>query len=322
VTEPQHGDRPHSPGPSLLPIGFAAGIACILVGLIINPKVIVPIGAVIAVVCGFLWARDATTEFRSEPVAPIEPERGEVRESTDAPAIPADQGEAAMPQPETGERFPRSRFLEGATLGLGGVIGGLVTVPAIGFMILPAFKDQGYPNVDLGPLENFTEGKWFVTKFFTHPDLGEVSHRTAYIRNNGPLNGKPSFTIISNRCAHLGCPVQPNGPVQDNQKKDVDGKKGQRITMIPAIPAGGYGCPCHGGQYDVEGNVVSGPPVRALDRYEFAVVDGRLILGKPYSVSHVKGEGKDALIHKYKLAGPGQHVHGLEQLLYPLQPPH
>jgi Rieske Fe-S protein len=320
--EPQHGDRPHSPGPSIYPIGFAAGIACILVGLIINPMVIVPIGAAIAIVSGFLWARDATKEFRGEPVGAIKPERGGPPESTAAPAVPADRGEAAMPEPEPGERFPRSRFLEGATLGLGGVIGGLVTVPAVGFMIIPAFKGQGYPQVDLGPLENFPEGKWFVTKFFTHPDDGEVSHRTAYIRNNGSLNGEPSFTIISNRCAHLGCPVQPNGPVQDNQKKEVDGKKGQRITMIPTIPAGGYGCPCHGGQYDVEGNRISGPPVRALDRYEFAVVDGHLVLGKPYSVSHVKGEGKNARIHKYKLAGPGQHVGGWEQILYPLQPPH
>ena len=317
MTEPQHGDRPHSPGPSLLPIGFAAGIACILVGLIINPKVIVPIGAVIAVVCGFLWARDSTKEFRGEPVAPIEPERGGV---TDAPAIPADQGETALP--ETSERFPRNRFLEGATLGLGAVIGGLVTVPAVGFMIVPAFRDQGYPKVDLGPLENFTEGKWFVTKFFMKPEEGEVSHRTAYIRNNGLLGGKPSFTIISNRCAHLGCPVQPNGPVQDNQTKEVEGKNGQRITMIPAIPAGGYGCPCHGGQYDIEGNRVSGPPVRALDRYAFEVVEGHLILGTPYSVSYVEGAGKDAEIHSYKLAGPGQHVDGLEQVLYPLQPPH
>ena len=322
MTEPQHGDRPHSPGPSLYPIGFAAGVACILVGLIINPMVIVPIGVVIAVVCGFLWARDATKEFRGVPVAAIEPERGGPRESTDAPAIPGDRGEAAMPEPDPGERFPRNRFLEGATLGFGAVIGGLVTVPAVGFMIVPAFKGQGYPKVDLGPLDNFTPGQWFVTKFFMHPDAGEVSHRTAYIRNNGQLNGKPSFTIISNRCAHLGCPVQPNGPVQDNQKKDINLPKGQRVTMIPAIPAGGYGCPCHGGQYDVEGNRVSGPPVRALDRYDFAIVDGHLILGTPYSVSHVKGEGKDALIYKYKLTGPGEHVDGWEQILYPLQPPH
>jgi Rieske [2Fe-2S] domain len=88
------------------------------------------------------------------------------------------------------------------------------------------------------------------------------------------------------------------------------------------IPAGGFGCPCHGGQYDSEGNRTSGPPVRALDRYQFAIVKGRLVLGKPFSVSEVDGEGKNAEIHTYKLAGPGQHVDGWEQIFYPVQPPH
>jgi Rieske Fe-S protein len=324
VTEPQYGGRPHSPGPSLYPIGFAAGIACILVGLIVNPKVIVPIGAAIAIISGFLWARAATKELRGEPVQPVEAERGEVVESTDAPPIPAHHGEAAMPEPEPGERFARSTFLEASTLGLGAVIGGLVTVPVLGFMVVPAFKSQGYPKVDLGPLENFTEGQWFVTKFFMHPDTAdaEVSHRTAYIRNNGTLNGAPSLTIISNRCAHLGCPVQPNGPVQDSQTKNFDEKHEQRITMTPMLPAGGFGCPCHGGQYDPEGNRTAGPPVRGLDRYEFEIVNGHLMLGKPYSVTRVDGAGKNAKIHAYKLAGPGQHVNGWEQILYPLQPPH
>jgi Rieske Fe-S protein len=311
VTEPQHEDRPHLPGPSLYPIAFAAGVACILVGLIVNPKIVAPIGAAIAIVFGFLWARDATMEYRGVP-EPIEPERRE--------AVP--EGETAVSEPETGERFPRSKFLEASTLGLGAVIGGLVTVPAVGFMVVPAFEKQGYPDVDLGPLENYTEGQWFVTSFFQHPDEGEVSRRTAYIRNNGQLKGGPSFTIISNRCAHLGCPVQPNGPVQDDQKKVVKGARGQSVTMIPMLPAGGFGCPCHGGQYDPEGNRTAGPPVRGLDRYDYAVTDGHLILGNPYSVTTVKGEGKDARIHKYKLAQPGEHVDGWEQILYPIQPPH
>jgi Rieske Fe-S protein len=317
--EPQHGDRPHLPGPSLYPIGFAAGVACILVGLIVNPTLIAPIGAVIAIIFGFLWARDATKDYRQEPQA-IEPERREPAPT--APPIPAHKGEAAMPEPEPGERFPRSKFLEASTLGLGAVIGGLVTVPVVGFMVVPAFKGQGYPNVDLGPLENFPEGKWLVTTFYQHPDKGTVSRRTAYIRNNGSLNGKPSFTIISNRCAHLGCPVQPNGPVQADQTKFFKGKLGQRVRMVPAIPAGGFGCPCHGGQYDPEGNRTAGPPVRALDRYEFSIVNGHLVLGKPFSVSHVDGQGKNAQIHAYKLAGPGQHVDGWEQVFYPIQPPH
>jgi Rieske Fe-S protein len=319
--EPRRGERPHLPGPSLYPIAFAAGVACVLVGLIVNPKVVAPIGAAIALVFGFLWARDATMAYRRVP-EPIEPERREVPPTVEAPPVPADRGEAAMPEPEVGERFPRSRFLEGATLGLGGVIGGLVTVPALGFMVIPAYVKQGYPSVDLGPLENFAEGKWFVTSFFLHPEAGEVSRRTAYIRNNGQLKGQPSFTIISNRCAHLGCPVQPNGPVQDDQKKVVKGDKGERVTLIPTIPAGGFGCPCHGGQYDPEGNRTAGPPVRGLDRYDYEIRNGHLILGKPYSVTRVQGEGKSARIHRYKLAGPGQHVDGWEQILYPLQPPH
>jgi menaquinol-cytochrome c reductase iron-sulfur subunit len=319
VTEPRHEDRPHLPGPSLYPIAFAAGVACILVGLIVSPTLIAPIGGAIAVVFGFLWARDATTEYRRAP-EPIEPERREVPAT--APAIPAHRGEAAIPEPAGGERFPRSKFLEASTLGLGAVIGGLVTVPVVGFMVVPAYVKQGYPTVDLGPLENFTEGKWFVTTFFQHPDTGDVSRRTAYIRNNGLLKNEPSFTIISNRCAHLGCPVQPNGPVQTDQQKVVKEPKGQQITMIPMIPAGGFGCPCHGGQYDPEGNRTAGPPVRGLDRYQYSVVNGHLILGKPYSVGRVDGTGKNARIHAYRLTGPGEHVNGWEQIFYPLQPPH
>ena len=44
-----------------------------------------------------------------------------------------------MPEPAPGERFPRNKFLEGATLGLGAVIGGIVTLPAVGFALLPGF---------------------------------------------------------------------------------------------------------------------------------------------------------------------------------------
>jgi menaquinol-cytochrome c reductase iron-sulfur subunit len=299
--EPEHGSRPHLPAPTLYPIGFAAGIAVVLVGLIVNPKVLAPIGGAIAVVFAFLWVRDATAEYRGVPVEEIEPERREVPPTAVAPAVPADRGEAAMPEPEPGERFPRSRFLEGATLGLGGVIGGLVTVPVVGFAVAPAFVGQGHGDIDLGPLSNFPENQWMLTTFFLDPAEGEVSRRTAYIRNNGLLQGKPSFTVISNRCAHLGCPVQPNGLVQDAKKKEVQGKSGQHVTLIPMIPAGGFGCPCHGGQYDPEGNRTSGPPVRALDRYEFSIKNGRLVLGKTYSVGHVDGKGKDARIQKYRL---------------------
>ena len=318
--EPQHEDRPHLPAPSLYPVAFAAGIACALVGLIVSPTFVAPIGGAIAIVFGFLWARDATMAYRGVPEH-IEPERRPAPALGRAPALPAAVGEAAMPKPAPGERFPRNRFLEGATLGLGGLIGAIVSVPPLVMALGPAFGKQWKHRIDLGPLSNYAEGKWFIVHFYADPGLGEVTRRTAYVRNNGLLNGKPSLTIISNRCAHLGCPVQPNGPTLGGSKNYKE-SGGQQVTLIPMLPAGGFGCPYHGSQYDQEGNRTAGPPVRALDRYDYSVARGHVILGKTYSVGHVIGSGKDARIEAYRLAGPGQHVNGWEQIFYPLQPPH
>jgi Rieske Fe-S protein len=137
-----------------------------------------------------------------------------------------------------------------------------------------------------------------------------------YIRNNGRAeNGEPSFTLIFSRCAHLGCPVQPNGPIFDEEKQELD----NGVTLTPAQPVG-FGCPCHGGQYDTEGNRTAGPPVRALDRYEYSIRDGRLVLGTPFSVAEVEGTGADAVMQAYKIVDPGQHVDGPEAYFYPYVP--
>jgi Rieske Fe-S protein len=307
-------DEPHLPSPSLWPIGFAIGIAVILVGLIINPLWISSLGGVIALVFGVLWARDATSELRGHPAA-IPPERRE-------PAPPR-----ALEPALSEQRFPRNKFLEGTTLGLGAVIGGIITVPVAGFAVLPGFVGQKRKKVDLGLLSDFADGQWYIATFMLDPSEGEVSRRTAFVRSNGALTLKgkpvPSFTIISNRCAHLGCPVQANGPTGSflGLKTLTETGKNGKVTLVPVVPAG-FGCPCHGGQYDTEGNRTAGPPVRGLDRYDFEIDNGRVILLSTYSVSKVEGTGAQAKIHKYKEVGPGEHVDGIEQILYPLNPPH
>ena len=126
--------------------------------------------------------------------------------------------------------------------------------------------------------------------------------------------------MISNHCAHLGCPVQPNGPVFPGKKK-TEVTKEQAVALTPTQPAG-FGCPCHGGQYDTEGNRTAGPPTHALDRWDYSIIDGRLWLGSLYEVSHVVGQGATAKIYKYRYAGPGQHLDGPEQWFYPWEPPH
>jgi Rieske Fe-S protein len=282
---------------------------------------------VITVIFGFLWIRAATREYRG---APVETEAEAPPAYQPSPAVAATpplptEGEDALPvmSDEEIERYPRNVFLELSTLGLGGLIGLLVTAPILGFAVLPGFTDQEYESVPLGPMDNFPEDKWMIATFMRNPEQGEVSRRTAYIRNNGLLDGAPSFTIISNRCAHLGCPVQPNGLVddKDTQRVPVKTPNGKMLLSLTPVAPSGFGCPCHGGQYNTEGNRIAGPPVRALDRYEYSIINGELVLDKPYSVSHTYGEGKNAEIHAYELTGPGQHVDGIEAWLYPIQPP-
>ena len=91
-------------------------------------------------------------------------------------------------------------------------------------------------------------------------------------------------------------------------------------SFLPKGPAG-FGCPCHGGQYDNEGNRTAGPPVRALDRAEFSIRNGNLFLGSFYSVSEVQGAGARARIMKYGRMPPGVHVDGPSAWLYPLEVP-
>jgi Rieske Fe-S protein len=147
--------------------------------------------------------------------------------------------------------------------------------------------------------------------------VDHVSRRTAFIRNNGFANGVPSMTIISNRCVHMGCPTQPGGLLQ--KPKKVQTASGE-VALTVTQGLSGFTCPCHGGAYDDEGNRTAGPPVRALDRYEYLIKNGNLVLGKPYSVGKVIGQGADAKIEAYRLADPGQHVDGPEQYFYPYVP--
>jgi Rieske Fe-S protein len=306
--EPQQGDdKSHVPGPSLLPVAFAIGVVVLLVGLIINNWIAVGIGAVIAIAFGGVWLRDVSTSRAEEGAPPPPPHKPE------GAAVSA----ATIATIEEGERFPRDRFLEGATLGLGVVIGAVVTIPPLALMTASSFEGQSFRKINLGPLSDFPLNRFVITTFLADPAAGEVSRHTAYIRNNGFLDEQPSFTILSNRCAHLGCPVQPNGPVESSKKKTTTGKTGQVVSKTPVQPAG-FGCPCHGGQYDTEGNRTAGPPVRALDRYAYSIVEGNLVLGSVYSVAKVKGTGKDATIKKTRVQYPGQHVDGWEFWLWPV----
>ena len=171
-------------------------------------------------------------------------------------------------------------------------------------------------DVDLGPISNFPEGQYVIATYLESPEQGEVSRRTAFIRNNGRTDaGVPSFTTIFSRCVHLGCPCSRTGRSTRTAKKEVT------ASSCTPVLAASFGCPCHGGLYDAEGNRTAGPPVRSLDRYEFSIKNGNLVLGRIFSVGTVEGVGASARIMKYYKAYPGVHVDGIERWLYPIPTP-
>ena len=66
----------------------------------------------------------------------------------------------------------------------------------LGFAVAPAFVDQDYPDVDLGPLDNYPEGEWQIATFTSDPRTATVSRRTAFVRYNGLKDEVPSFSIL------------------------------------------------------------------------------------------------------------------------------
>jgi len=69
---------------------------------------------------------------------------------------------------------------------------------------------------------------------------------------NQPEKG---FIAFSRVCTHLGCLVDYN------QKKQV------------------FLCPCHAAVFDLEGNVVSGPPPKALNVIPLRIEGGNIVIG-------------------------------------------
>ena len=158
---------------------------------------------------------------------------------------------------------------------------------------LPALGDDGEQLI----FDDLPEGeyvKMVVVPPEQLPGDSYVRERVGFVRRNpegfkDKLTGESErVTVVSNRCVHLGCPVQEGG--------------------------GQFVCPCHGGAYDSAGARTAGPPVRPLDRFEFEIADdGGLWITGEYSLTN-DGDKLGAVY------GPGQHTSGPQSLFYKLQP--
>lgn len=155
---------------------------------------------------------------------------------------------------EEKKEISRRDFMKIATGAIGGLIGLGFGIPAITYIIGPVLtQDQVQAWILLGATSKIELGKPTLFKV-------KIKRQTGWIVNEEELSvyvltedGR-EYIALSNVCTHLGC----------------------RIRWITEQDQ--FFCPCHNGVFDKQGNVVSGPPPRPLDRYETKVEDEQLFI--------------------------------------------
>ncbi len=215
------------------------------------------------------------------------------------------EGDSIAEKPMT-----RGQFLTAATVGVGGVMGALLAAPVAGLALGPVFGGEDFEPAFLGNVDEFSEGSFTKVVLTPHAEKPDayVRKKVAFVRRNTQdektgewsdqlvvpesaaekfgAGAQGEFSVISNVCMHLGCPVQAGST--------------------------GFVCPCHGGSYGADGERSAGPPVRPLDRYIWKREGDELWA---VAIVAMKQDGGTAS-HR----DPGQHTSGPESLFYPLQP--
>ena len=139
---------------------------------------------------------------------------------------------------------------------LGTIIAGFIGLPAIAYLISPAIKSQKTEAwVSLGPLENYLVGEPTLFTFTRTTINGwekTVNSYGVYVYRKS--EAADDLVVLSNVCTHLSC----------------------RVTWFNDVKE--YDCPCHDAAFDIEGQVLSGPPPRPLDRYEHKIEEDNLFI--------------------------------------------
>ena len=155
------------------------------------------------------------------------------------------------------KHFSRRDFIKATSALIGGFIGVITTLPAIGFLISPALrKSEDSASIDLGSLEDYPIG---VPKLFeftrTQVNSWErtgMSYGVYVVRQD-----EKNLRVFSNICTHLAC----------------------RVAWHPDVQH--YISPCHDGHFDSLGNNISGPPPRPLDEFMTKIEEGNLYIQLP-----------------------------------------
>jgi Rieske Fe-S protein len=151
----------------------------------------------------------------------------------------------------------RNEFVKIVVGAVGGLIGVVIALPAVGYLLTPALDSMqantGEDWIPAGPLANYPVGTPQLFSFTRTRINGwerTTSSYGAYILRQS----ESEVRAFSNICTHLSC----------------------RVTWSEDQEL--YLCPCHDAAFTIQGQVAGGPPPRPMDEYPTKVEDGTLYL--------------------------------------------
>jgi len=172
--------------------------------------------------------------------------------------------------PESEIKPTRREAVMSALGAIVGFIGAALAAPLLVFLFGPAVRGTTIggllgrsipptprprePWTRVGDLGGLQQGEPTITTV-------QMPVQEGWIQSTVPVavyvlrTGADSVTIFDVHCTHMGCPVTWNHA------------------------AGRFLCPCHGGVFNSDGRVLSGPPPRPLDRYAVRVDGGAVYMG-------------------------------------------
>ncbi|MHB9024834.1 MAG: QcrA and Rieske domain-containing protein [Armatimonadota bacterium] len=154
----------------------------------------------------------------------------------------SDNDQTACSQPPDGRTVTRRGFLEWMI----GLMGGLTVVSiagsALSFLKPPGHGGGGNEPAAVADVSQIPLGDGIVVPFDDKPAI--------------IINTEKGLVAFSAVCPHAQCSV-----IWDKDKKRIF-------------------CPCHAGVFDLEGNVVSGPPPSPLPRYQVKIEGEKILLSK------------------------------------------
>jgi len=152
------------------------------------------------------------------------------------------------------EDTTRRRFYLSIIYGLWGFMSLALSIPAFVYLLFPPKVRKQSEWVEAGDISKLAVGEPVEMVFRENRVDG---WKVASEKENAWVVKLSDQNIVAfgPQCTHLGCAYHWD-----------DGKRE-------------FQCPCHSSVFSVDGNVVSGPAPRPLDRYEAKIQNGKLLLG-------------------------------------------